>query len=56
MLHGIKDGRADDRISPDADAGGLTDPKPRELIHGLVCKRSAAADDSHMALLVNDRA
>ena len=44
---------ADNRIAADSDAGGLPDAQMRELIHGFVSERPAAAHHAHVALLVN---
>jgi len=43
----------DDWVATDADAGGLADAEARELVHGFVSKRAAAANYANMAGLVN---
>jgi hypothetical protein len=45
--------RADDRISADPDARGLSDAAPRELVDRLVGERPAARDDPDVAFLVD---
>jgi hypothetical protein len=45
--------RADNRIAADADARGLADAQLRQLMHGLIRERSAAAHHADVSLLVN---
>ncbi len=52
-FNGIEERRADDWVATDADAGGLADAEARELVHGFVSKRAAAANYANMAGLVN---
>src|SRR6266851_8165720 len=52
-LDGIEEGRADDGIAADADAGGLANAEARQLIDGFVSERAAAADHANVSLLVN---
>src|SRR5712691_927035 len=49
----VKERCADDGIAADADAGGLADTETRELVHGFVGQRAAAAYQPDVALLVN---
>src|SRR5260370_42157703 len=52
-LDGIEEGRADDGIAADADAGGLANAEARQLVDGFVSERAAAADNADVSLLVN---
>src|SRR6266700_5458933 len=52
-LDGIEEGRADDGIDADADAGGLANAEARQLVDGFVSERAAAADHANVSLLVN---
>src|SRR5258708_25734453 len=53
QLNRIKEGRADDGIAADADAGGLSNAEARQLINGFVGQRSTPADDADIPLFVN---
>src|SRR5438552_13852544 len=52
-LDGVEKCRANDGIAADANARGLADAELRQLMHGFVGERAAAADDADVALLVD---
>src|SRR5216684_3305644 len=52
-LDGVEEGRADNGVAADADAGGLADAQFGELMHGFVCERAAAADYADISLLMD---
>src|SRR5262249_42569406 len=52
-LDSVEERCADNGIAADSDTGGLADAEARELVHCFVGEGAAAADDSHVALLVN---
>src|SRR5207247_11475520 len=52
-VDGHEEGRADDGIAADADAGGLADAEACQLVDGFVSERAAAADHANVSLLVN---
>ena len=43
---GVDEARADQRIAADADAGGLPEPEPGQLVDRLVGQRAALRDDA----------
>ncbi len=52
-VHRVEERCADDGIATDADARGLANAKPRQLVDGFVGERAAAADDADVALFVD---
>jgi hypothetical protein len=50
---GVDEGRADERVAADADAGGLAEAEQRELVDRLVGERAALRDDPDAARLAD---
>ena len=50
---GIQERSADDGVAADPDAGGLADPKSRELIDGFISESAATADNTDITLLMD---
>ena len=51
----IDECRSDNRITTDADCGGLSDAALRKLMHGLVGQRARARDNADRFLLYESR-
>ena len=50
QLQRVDERRADQRIAANADAGGLAEAQPRELVDRFVGERAALGDDADAAL------
>src|SRR5579883_1006705 len=50
LAQALDEGRADNRVAADADAGRLTEPRPRQQVDDLVGEGSRAGDDPDVAL------